>query len=126
MRKPQLKNSNINWIGGVSTAIIKQAVEDYQTYNKRLNRMSKKLRKQKKLQVDIKEQRKTRKRMKRMREEIKNIIQFFNSDWYFFLTNVSKSKMKEIIKDEYVNVWKLSRKSYGYLCLEEKLRRKGV
>jgi hypothetical protein len=122
----QVKINYTNGVGELSAAIVKQSVDDYEVFNKRLNKAVQKLKKQKRLQVELKEQRKTQNKIKRMRREIKRIVQFLNSEWYIFLTNISRTKIKEIIKDVYVNTWGLNKKSYGYLCLEENLMKKGV
>ena len=121
-----IKELNLSWVGELSAAIIKQSIEDYQVLNKKLSRTVKKLKKQQKLAVDLKEQKLTKNKIKREKKEIRKIIRFFHSDWYIFLTDISANKMKEILKQVYINNWNMKKKSFGYLCLCENFRRKEI
>ena len=115
--KVKTNEESIEWINLLRSAIIGKSVEDYYKQNRLLNKRTKKLRKIRSTTKNLKEERLVKSRMKRTQKEIRNILQFYNSQWYIFLTDISREGIIRKMRKYYINNWHFSKKSYGYLCL---------
>lgn len=116
-KKIKVENESLDWVIELSAGIIKKTIEDYCRYSKRIINGYKRLKKIRNIGTDLHEQKMTIKRIKRNKQELKDVIKFFNSEWCYFLTSISWNKMKDAIKNVYLNTWKLKKNSIGYLYL---------
>lgn len=119
-----IKNESMDWVRELSAGIIRQTIEDYDRYNKSLIRNMKKLKKEKMTTNDLHKKRMIMKRIRKAKRELKKILTFFNSEWYYFLTSIPWDKMKRMMKEVYVNTWGLKKNSLGYLYLCQNFKKK--